>query len=268
MSGPGRGIVFVATGAGYLDLARRAAATVRACMPDIPIDLFTDQDAPDWPSGEAHAVVGPVRNAKVHSIAHSRFARSLFLDADTWMVRPVDDLFDLLDRFDIAVAHEQVRVAAPTLLETRHGFPECFPEFNTGVLGWRRCDAVDRLLARWRALDLEEGQRADQFTFRKAVWDSDVRVATLPPEFNIHKKAMIAFLAPRNGCPRIIHAPGLHRHIGRSGMRPITTLEEVLGADLHETLMETLATRDRVWRRVRRQPEWRATLQDRERADG
>ena len=36
------GVIFVATGAGYLDLALDAAASVAETNPDLPIDLFTD----------------------------------------------------------------------------------------------------------------------------------------------------------------------------------------------------------------------------------
>ena len=44
-------------------------------------------------------------------MAETRFERTLFLDADTRVMAPLGDLFDVLKRFDCAMAHDVRRAS-------------------------------------------------------------------------------------------------------------------------------------------------------------
>jgi len=115
------------------------------------------------------------------------FERTLALDADAWLAEPVPELFDALDRFDLAAAHALWRQGYPVAA------PGSFPEHNCGVVAFRRgqpwLDFVDdwerRFLARYGGL--EEGAGGfhnDQPAFREALYHSGLRMATLPAEYN------------------------------------------------------------------------------------
>src|SRR5206468_5798153 len=68
--------------------------------------------------------------------------------------------------------------------------PDAFPELNTGVIAFRRSEAVSRLLQTWLKeydrLAPQKPPSKDQPSFRRAVYQAtDVRLAVLPPEFNL-----------------------------------------------------------------------------------
>jgi hypothetical protein len=112
-----KGILYVATGARYVEEARSSARSVRACNPGLPICLVTDQsiepdadfdivrDVHETPSGTA---AGPENYLALDRVAYYRkilplvgspFEKTLFLDTDTWVGDSLEDLFTLLDSF-------------------------------------------------------------------------------------------------------------------------------------------------------------------------
>jgi hypothetical protein len=57
-------------------------------------------------------------------------AKVLWLDSDTYMLESVSDLFVMLDRFDMCLAHAPGHKTAPTAGK----IPDAFPEFQIGVI--------------------------------------------------------------------------------------------------------------------------------------
>ena len=182
-----RGFVFVATGEGYLREARQAAEAVRRCHPEIAICLITDlaieERGPftDILVPEEPVVFGPID--KLLAI-HCPYDRAVLLDTDTLTLDRLDDLFLVLDRFDLAL-----------LPETKRGWnydmpdvPAAFAEFNTGVVAFRKTAAVEQFFARWRqeygTLHTQAGIVNDQPSFRRTLYHSDLRVASLPSEYH------------------------------------------------------------------------------------
>jgi hypothetical protein len=130
----------------------------------------------------------------------------LALDTDTRVCGDLGEVFDLLDRFELAAAHAPIRLdrRQPDALAQRAPAP--FPELNTGVIAFRRTPGMARLLDRWRALHGEVGRASggtvgDQSTFRVALYESDVRFTVLPPEYNCR----FPFPTYVHGPVRILH---------------------------------------------------------------
>jgi len=183
----GRGIVYIATGRRHLGEMLISARSVRRHMPDLPIVLFTDQK--DLPAGvfdEVRPIANP-RHSFIDKIAPLRetpFERTLFLDTDTLVCAPVYDLFELLDRFDLALSRAPLRHDRPFVT------PDCFTELNTGVMVYRTTAAVDALFESWLRLYEKEVAEtgkmdSDQPAFRAAIHQSDVRFYILPQEYNL-----------------------------------------------------------------------------------
>ena len=109
----------------------------------------------------------------------------LYLDSDTYFMAPVPELFEMANYYcDLAMCHAPGRRTAATVEK----IPECFPEWNIGVMVMRNCDLVQRL---WRKLHaqlaghLDVYKDNDQAPFREVLWrDRSVRVATITPEYN------------------------------------------------------------------------------------
>ena len=55
---------------------------------------------------QPHALEGAHTRSKVDCLHRSRFARTLYLDADIRVIHDISEMFIVLDRFDIALAHD------------------------------------------------------------------------------------------------------------------------------------------------------------------
>ena len=223
-----RGYVFAATGPGYTALAARAAGTLRPFAGAVPIDLFTDQAVPPEGFDAAHALGDDFFRPKFEALLRSRFERTIYLDADVWAVADPSDVFDLLDRFDVALAHDPYRATEHATTPWRVAVPPAFPQFNSGVIAARRGEGVDAL---WRAVIdglRGDGPSRDQGVLRELLWRSDLRIATLPEEYNFMGLRGLNVLSSDNAAPRLIHAPRLHATF-RKGKAPVGGLADLLG---------------------------------------
>lgn len=237
----GRGFVYAATGAGYVDLAVASARSLRAQTPDAEIDLFTDVECGADVFTRVVRLEDPWRRSKIDAMIRSRFERTVFLDCDTYVLLPLDDVFDLLDRFDLALAHDPWRAHPENSIFWNVALPNVFPQFNSGVIAFTDRPAVRDLFRRWRQVVLEEDHKRDQRSLRELLWASDLRLATLPPEYNLLDYTQIGWWRHVHAAPRVVHTPLLHRHFTAGGMR-FASLEALLGPRLLARLPFLVAT--------------------------
>jgi hypothetical protein len=194
-NGSACGILYVATGAACRAEAALSARSGKAAWPQIPIAIKTDGPLDRSCFDQIDLVSDAADNiAKVRHMAETPFERTLFLDSDTYCLHPMPELFGILDRFDLAAAHEAGRFATRWEGNTEvfiraPDLPECFPEYNSGVIAFRREPQIFEMFARWSAL-IEEARQGpiphtqDQPSLRRAIYESGLRVAALPPEYN------------------------------------------------------------------------------------
>ena len=225
----GDGVIYVARGAGYLDLARRSAAGVRATNPGLAVTLFTDQ--PD--AGPGFDAVRPIPQGvtpKLAVLPASPYRRTLYLDCDTLVLAPLGDLFDLLDRFDLALAHDVRRCSA--LIRTGHRIatPYAFPQMNAGVMLYRDSAAMAGFWANWAELYAEAGVTRDQVSLRDLLWASDLRFYVLPPEFNLRRVTLLDAWEPLDARPTIVHSHRLLQHL-RGAPERLDDLAAILAAE-------------------------------------
>jgi len=207
-----RGVLFVATGERYIECARAAAESVKRHMPDLPIALASDRarlglarGASGDPFSYHLDIADGHRRSKVDQLARTPFERTVFLDADIRVLHPIDDLFDLLDQFDIAMAHAHTRNRDAVRVVWRVSLPDAFPQYNTGVIAYRMTDAMQTLLDDWREAYHSAGFRKDQVTMRELLWHGNVRLAALPPEYNFRSAKYFVVWGRREAIPRIAH---------------------------------------------------------------
>ncbi|MEM7596389.1 MAG: putative nucleotide-diphospho-sugar transferase [Pseudomonadota bacterium] len=225
---PRDGVIFVATGAGYLDLAQQAARSLRDTNPDLPIDVFTDlMDQPgNAVFDQVHAVPSTHPRVKLECFAKARFERVLFLDCDVLVLAPLGDLFDLTDRFALSLAHDVRRRSE--LIQTGHSSvtPYAFPQMNSGVMVYRNDDAMAAFFAEWKRRYDAAGEARDQITLRDLLWESDLRFYVLPPEFNLRRVTELDAWEPLDAIPTIVHSHRLLQHLRGAGER-VTDLERL-----------------------------------------
>ena len=185
-----KGVVYIATGRKFVDEALISVRSVKSVMPELPITLFTDLpelvDAP--PEGvDTVSLLTDVSKScldKMYPLLETPYEKTLFLDTDTWLCERVDELFTVLDRYDIAAAHPPFRVQYEIA-----DIPECFPEPNTGVILFRKNAAAFEVLKRWpdeykKQLASDRKPHHDQHSFRAALYYSSARFLVLPHEYN------------------------------------------------------------------------------------
>jgi hypothetical protein len=220
------GYVFGVSGEGYARLAARAAMTLRKVAPDAQIDIFTDAEVPDGVFDRVHQLEKSWFRPKFEALRRSRFERTVYLDADMFILADISDVFEVLERFDFAAVHSQRRNSAWSTELWRRPLPAAFPQINGGLLGIRKSPRTLAFIEEADRIMDAEGLKKDQPLFRELLFDSDLRIAILPPEYNLTEFRWAEMYTPRHGAPRVLHHFKLHAHIwkGRQEIGSITAL--------------------------------------------
>ncbi|MDH5797508.1 MAG: putative nucleotide-diphospho-sugar transferase [Paracoccaceae bacterium] len=225
------GVIYVATGADYVDLALQSVKSLRASNPGVPADLFTDD--PDRAGLDAfdrvHRVPRIHARAKLDCLPLSRFERTLFLDADTLVLGDLGDLWAVADRFDLALAHDVRRRSELIREGLEEDTPYAFPQMNSGVMLYRKTGAALAFFANWAARYQKSGVARDQIILKDLLWQGDLRFYVLPPEFNLRRVTVLDAWEPLDAEVKIIHSHRLMDHL-KGGQR-ISTLEDLLVAE-------------------------------------
>jgi hypothetical protein len=182
----------------HVRLAARSAESIKKFYPDFKTSLYTEMDEKMlrerkkidlsifdeiFKIKKAH-----VRN-KFDAIINTPYERTLYLDNDTLVLKPVfNDMFKVLDRFDVAVTHAPLaRVVTPL-----ENVPTAFPEMNGGVLLFKNEEKIMNLFRNWEyhwkeeTIETRRGHR-DQPYLRKLLWESDLKICILPEEYNVRR---------------------------------------------------------------------------------
>lgn len=203
-----KGVIYITVGEAYTRQALESAASVKQHSPSIAVHLFTDQPQPQSPHLDGVTrVENPHNRSKIDYIHQSPFDRTLYLDADTRIVADISHLFDLLDQFDLAIAHAHQRNHFPTNQPWRIPIPEAFPQMNGGVLLFRNSPETIGLLKDWQKAYHENSFAKDQVTLRELIWLSKLRITILPPEYNIRYKKYLDVWTETEARPHILHLP-------------------------------------------------------------
>jgi hypothetical protein len=187
-----RGVTYIATEDMYIKEAKRSVKSLRQSNPRISASLITKPQKRSQQTSELFDQVVPTESTfddmrnKSFNIHRSPYDETLYVDIDVHFAGDITPVFDLLERFDFAAAHAPVRAQ-----NTVEDVPDSFPDYNAGVLAFADCPATEKLFDRWRELyqdqiDIDETYNPmnDQSPLRRALWESDLRVGTLPPEYN------------------------------------------------------------------------------------
>lgn len=185
-----QGIVYIATGEQFVEEARLSAESVKSVMSDVSITLFTDEKTGATEFDQIIEIDDPRHDFgdQVYYLNETPYERTIFLDSDIYLDASIEGLFTVLNEFDIAAAHNQINYSSErTELEAVEAIPDCFPEYNSGVVAFKSGPVIDDFFEIWQdvyAEVVDRGQIHNQAAFRLALYRSDVRIATVPSEYN------------------------------------------------------------------------------------
>ena len=189
----GIGAIYIITqDSRYTGLLLNSAASLKSVMPDLPITVFSQFPIESPNFDKVIRVEGSQDGFydKTLFIQQTPYERTLFVDADIYVVEPVPELFTILDQFDFAATHEEYLNTDWWNRYPRPDIPLSFPEFNTGILAYKRSAQMESVLKDWSELyrlflENHPGQKInDQPFFRAAVYGGQARAATLTREYN------------------------------------------------------------------------------------
>ncbi|AYD01631.1 hypothetical protein [Neorhizobium sp. NCHU2750] len=188
------GIIYIAFGKRYVDEAIFSARSAKA-FTSLPICIFSDIKTGEDCFDEEIIISPEHKRAKVDFLSRSPYERTLYLDSDTEIKSDITDVFDILDRFDIAAAQDHCRKTSRWSLKipAYAAVPYAFPEYNGGVILYRKGPALSAFLDEWRRCFYENRENTngqDQASFRISLWNSDLKLHTLPAEFNIRNERL------------------------------------------------------------------------------
>lgn len=185
------GFLYIVTGDKFLNEAIRSAERLREVDPDANITLISDREPESSVFDRVDLIEQPFHSHqdKVAHIRDSPYSKTIFLDSDTYVCSGLSDLFDLLDRYDFAAAHDSGR-RRELYVEDKVtvNAPEAFPMVNSGVMAFRETPDVADLFDSWSEVYSRHRQHKEgvvnQPSLREALYHSGVSMTVLPPEYN------------------------------------------------------------------------------------
>lgn len=176
----------------YIEQAALSVDSLKKSNPSISTAVVTNRDTLDEKIKQkfehiipTNTVFGDMRD-KAFNIELSPFNRTLFVDCDVHFAGDISPIFELLDEFHFSAAHAPVRESNKST-----GIPETFPEFNGGVLAFKKSEKVNEVFRKWKIMYEHQVNAGnvdnplnDQTPLQEALWCTNIDIATLPPEYN------------------------------------------------------------------------------------
>lgn len=140
----------------------------------------------------------------------SPYKETIFLDTDTHILHPLDELFDLLKEFDLAVQftpgghHYKIK-----------DVPRSFYEPSAGILVWKKNQQTKKFFEAWKKYykKIEKEQKNegawDQRSLRWALWNTRTRFCPIPAEYQccLYKPEVL------HGKVKMLHGRNIKRAI-------------------------------------------------------
>jgi len=159
-------------------------------MPDINISLIADYEPTAGVFDNIEIIEEPEYNFidKISHLDWSPYDETLYLDSDIYVHKPIPEVFDSLERFDMSVsldAHQQSVIPnknydAPGI----YGEYTPVPEFNTGLIAYKNNSKVQNCLDIWEQSYDSTTHWAGQPSYIPGFYNSNVRVCPLPRRYN------------------------------------------------------------------------------------
>jgi hypothetical protein len=215
------GVVYMAFGDRAIPHVRASIATLREFAPDLPVCVVGDVEVPgaefipwDGPSPfeatEATNFQFRAGRVKPRLYHLSPYRKTLYIDADTEFVSDPMPGFTLLDNWDMAIAMHPAENIAQLYNKPKaawfHNMRERdytmeqwdggdVPYWNSGVIFFRKCKAVQSIFDAWPEEWLRFNQWDEQQALMRVAYQRPCRICTLPVGWNSphRKQAVIIF---------------------------------------------------------------------------
>ena len=187
-----RGVLYIGFGDNFIKEMLFSAQSVKKHCPNMHITAFVDKDFESEYVDEVTVIKVKHLRPKVDYIHKTPYDQTLFLDTDTIINRNVEEMFDILEKYDFAICHDLARKRenVSRLIPEYKKIPYSFSEVNPGVMVFANTEPVMDFFETWRDYFYRYFHvwPYEQPTFRVALWKSDLEFYILPVEYNIRSK--------------------------------------------------------------------------------
>ena len=174
-----RGILYISPG-NFVKEAKISAKRLDEEMPDVSISIITDEQvSAECFDNIIKKNIAHGWEAKPNNISLSPYDTTIYIDTDTYIVDDISEIFNLLERYDMAAALQPTGKTSII-----RDVPQCMPEYNTGVIGFKSNGKVMETFELWKNVYNSRPEKEDQPSFRKALFKSGSNIVTLPSEYN------------------------------------------------------------------------------------
>ena len=206
-----RGVVYMAVNNKWLKESCCSAKSVKQHCAGLPVTLFTNRAFESKNIDDVRVSTDMEGTRfKFNYLDKTPYDYTLFLDSDTQVMTNICSDFDVLDKFDIALTICICRVMKDVkiLIPDYGNIPDSFNPFQGGFMMYRKTEKVINFIKLWKTLYCkykeEFGMIQDQPSLRVALWNSDLRIHTLPIEYNLKDYRRIKKFYSKIK-PKIIH---------------------------------------------------------------
>lgn len=187
------GIIYVAFGRVYLVQALFSLQTLRKVSPDLCVCIVTN--VPDFVCNDTNVIVkyfdepsSRSRFYKTGIYELSPFQKTMFIDADTEVNSDISFCKELLDKYDLLIRPESLLIGDLTSeANPKEKFEvlKRYGEFNSGVMLFKKIDAVRDFFSKWHYVIVNQELTRDQKELTHIlINNSNIKFYPLPPSLN------------------------------------------------------------------------------------
>tara|TARA_Y100000356_G_C11199418_1_gene256807 strand:- start:132 stop:869 length:738 start_codon:yes stop_codon:yes gene_type:complete len=189
-----KGILYIAFNEAYIKEAFLSAESLKRYMPEMPVALITNKEVSSPFIDQV--IIKKIKHArsKVDLVSETPFEKTIYLDSDTLIVRDISDMFEVLDRFDVAFTHDYARKRKKysDVIPEYSEIPYSFSEVNGGIMAYNNSQRTVDFLELWKKYFYKYYNQTngwDQVSLRISLWKSEASIHHFPFEYNIRSKA-------------------------------------------------------------------------------
>ena len=236
-----KGYLYTAFGENFYKECVNSAKILKRST-NLPIHLITDQKTILEEEKLLFFSISYMPNlhvrSKVDYISLSPFEKTIYLDTDIIVVKGIDELFELLDNFDILATLDTARKRdnISQQIEEYRKIPYSFGEVNSGLLCFNKY-AKENIIKNWPKIFykyIRESGGWDQPSLRVLLWKYKASLYILPPEFNIRSKKLLEkvkqnkhIFGQSHMSPRIYHMH-LYDEIYKGDIKKLLTPDQII----------------------------------------
>ncbi|MCT4638096.1 MAG: putative nucleotide-diphospho-sugar transferase [Bacteroidales bacterium] len=198
------GVLYVATDSYYLNQAVLSASSLKRYC-DVNVGVVTDMDDPGeiWDVVLKYKPLNPDNDIymadKLRALTLSPFKKTLYLDADTYIMSDITPMFDLLNRFDMVFAHGhnrnerflmqtgQIMANGKYTKAVDDSIPYSFAPIQGGLIMFGDSQHVKDFICKIEKEYHKKRYFDDQAVIRELLWQhNDILFYILPPEYNFN----------------------------------------------------------------------------------